>query len=176
MLGSGQQAASPTAVLLEQGGSFFVYEPSLGIIASDATVEGAYRRFSEAKRTLTVDAERAGLVMRRRLAPVRLPPRPRQIIHGQRGAVAELAMFLAKTVILLLVLGAIGGALGITVGRMTANVKPVGMADIADKAAEIARDASSLSPEKKELLRESVGIVSRELAPVIDSWRNPPSR
>jgi len=78
-------------------------------------------------------------------------------------------MFFAKTCIVFLILGglvALGGGL----------LKPLAMADIADKAADIARDISSLPPEKKELLRQSVGTVSRELSPVGDAWRNPPSK
>lgn len=173
MLGSRQEVAPSTAVLLERGGSFFVYEPNLGIIASDETVEGAYRRFAGAKRALAEDAERAGLMLRRSVASARLPAQPRPSAPGRRGVVAELTMFVAKIGIFFVVVGAIGVAVLMAIGP---TVKPLGMADIVDKAAEIARDISSLSPEKKELLRQSVGIVSRELDPVGDAWRNPPPR
>lgn len=176
MLGSRHDVAPSTAVLLERGGSFFVYEPNLGIIVSDETVEGAYRRFAGAKRALAEEAERAGLMMRRSVAPARLPARPRPIAAGRRGVAAELTMFLAKIGIFFVVVGGIGAAVAMMVGPTASNVKPLGMADIADKAAEIARDISSLSPEKKELLRQSVGTVSRELDPVADAWRSPPSR
>jgi hypothetical protein len=158
-------------VLLERGGSFFVYEPNLGIIASDGTVEGAYRRFAGAKIALVEDAERAGLALRRSAVPARLPARPRRVATGQRGVVAELSLFVAKIGILFLVVGAIGLAVAKTAGS---GGKPLGMADIVDKAAEIARDVAGLPPEKKESLRQSVGAVSRELGPVFDAWRNPP--
>jgi hypothetical protein len=176
MLESRQEGEPWTAVLLERGGSFFVYEPNLGIIASDDTVEGAYRRFSGVRRSLVEDAERAGLVLRRPVEQVRLHARPHSPAGSQRGVVEELTIFLAKTGIFILVVGVIGLAIAMTVGHVASNVKPLAMADIADKAADIARDTSTLSPEKKELLRQSVGVVSRELGPVIDAWRNPPPR
>ena len=171
MAGARQEVGESTAVLLERGGSFFVYEPNLGIIASDGTVEGAYRRFTGAKLALVEDAERAGLALRRSTVPDRLPARPRKVAVGQRGVVAELSLFVAKIGILFLVVGAIGLAVAMTTGS---GGKSLGMADIVDKAAEIARDVSGLPPEKKELLRQSVGVVSRELGPVFDAWRNPP--
>jgi len=168
MLGTRQEVAPSTVVVLERGGNFFAYEPGLGIVVSDETVEGAYRRFANAKRALMEDAERAGLAIRRLVASPGSNPRAGSAV-GQRSVAAELTMFLAKTCIVFLVLGgfvALGGGL----------LKPLAMADIADKAADIARDISSLPPEKKELLRQSVGIVSRELSPVGDAWRNPPSK
>ena len=81
-------------------------------------------------------------------------------------------MFLAKTAIFILVLGAIGATMFAT----TSGGRPLSMADIADKAAEIARDVSGMPEDKKETLRRSVGVLSRELGPVIDAWRNPPAR
>jgi len=171
MAGARQDVGESTAVLLERGGNFFVYEPNLGIIASDGTVEGAYRRFTGAKRALVEEAERAGLALRRSGAPAPLPARPRQVATGQRGVVAELSLFVAKIGIFFLVIGGIGAVVAMTAGS---GGKPLGMADVADKAAEIARDVSNLPPEKKALLRQSVGVVSRELGPVFDAWRSPP--
>jgi len=168
MLGARQEVAPSTAVVLERGGLFFVYEPSLGIVVSDDTVEGDYRRFASAKRALMDEAERAGLTIRRFVAPAepRLQP---QLAAGQRPVVAELTIFFAKICIIFLVIGGL-----IALGA--SFVKPLAMGDIADKAADIARDISSLSPDKKELLRQSVGTVSRELGPVGDAWRNPPPK
>jgi len=171
MAGARQEMGESTAVLLERGGSFFVYEPNLGIIASDGTVEGAYGRFTGAKQALIEDIGRAGLALRRSAVPARRPVRSRRITGGQRGIIAELSLFVAKIGIFLLVVGGIGAGIAMTVGS---GGKPLGMVDIADKAAEIARDVSNLPPEKKELLRQSVGVVSRELGPVFDAWRNPP--
>jgi hypothetical protein len=174
MAGPRQEGEEATAVLLERGGSFFVYEPNLGIIASDETVEGAYRRFTGARLALAEEAERAGLTLSRSFVPARLPARPARVVAGgHRGVVAELSLFVAKLGIFFLIVGGIGLGVATTVGS---RGRPLGMADVADKAAEIARDVSNLPAEKKELLRQSVGVVSRELGPVFDAWRNPPSQ
>jgi len=177
MLGKSGETTPSTAVVVERGGSFFVYESNLGIVASDGTLEGAYRKFLEAKQTLLAEADRAGLTVQQVVAASSLPresaPRsrvkPQLVAGGHRTVGAELGMFAAKTFIVLLVVGAIGGIVALSLGG-----KPLAMADIADKAADIARDVSSLSPEKKEQFRRSVGVVSRELSPIIDAWRNPP--
>lgn len=187
MAGARQEGGASTAVLLERDGSFFVYEPNLGVIASDGTVEGAYRRFTGAKRALAEEAERAGLTLKRSFVPPRPPARPvqmppgqaaasplvtSQIVAGQRSVVAELSLFVAKLGIFFLIVGGAGLIVATTVGG--GGGKSLGIADIADKAAEIARDVSNLPPDKKEQFRQSVGVVSRELGPVFDAWRNPP--
>jgi hypothetical protein len=166
MPGTRQEVTPSTAVILERGGSFFVYEPEIGIVASDVTAEGAYRKFAQAKHALMEDAGRAGLMAKQYVRSPQAQQKPRHSV-GQRSVAAELTMFLAKVCIFFLVVGVIGGL-------AASNIKPLAIADIADKAADIARDISSLSPEKKELLRQSVGTVSRELSPVVDAWRNPP--
>ena len=48
------------------------------------------------------------------------------------------------------------------------------LADVARKAEDIARDARNLPEEKKASLRQNIGAISRELAPFVDAWRNPP--
>ena len=154
MLEARQEVAPSTAVVIERGGIFFVYEPSLGIVVSDETIEGAYRRFAGAKRALVDEAERAGLTIRRFVAPAEPQLQP-QLAGGQRPVVAELTIFFAKICIVFLV---IGGLIALGAGF----VKPLAMGDIADKAADIARDISSLSPDKKDLLRQSVGGNVRE--------------
>ena len=134
-----------------------------------------YRKFAAAKAALVENAERAGLRIGL-LATPGAPAQLRQTGGSQRSCLHELALFLAKTAIFIFVVGAIGATIALAVGRATSGVKPIGMADIADKAAEVARDLSSLPPEKKESLRQSIGVLSRELGPVIDAWRNPPSQ
>jgi len=176
MLGPLLDEASSTVVLLERDGRFFVYETNLGIIGADHTVEGAYRKFGAAKAALIEEAERAGLRIGPLVTPAGAPTQIRPAGGGQRSVLHELAMFLAKTAIFILLVGAIGATIAVAVGRATSGVKPIGMADIADKAAEVARDLSSLPPEKKNSLRQSIGVLSRELGPVIDAWRNPPSQ
>jgi len=93
----------------------------------------------------------------------------------------ELAMFASKALIVLAFL-AIGGAIAAakiqgTVDQIVATLKTevasgkgITLADVADKAADIARDAESMPPEKKELLKRSVGTISREFSPVADAW------
>jgi len=57
-----------------------------------------------------------------------------------------------------------------TLKTEVASGKGIALADVADKVADIARDAESMPPEKKELLRRSVGTISREFSPVADAW------
>jgi len=177
MLGAGVEETPSTAVVIERDGSFFVYQPDLGIVASDGTLEGAYRRFLETRQSLLAEAMRAGLVVRDAVATAKSQPARRQSVQpayspsvvGQRSFGSELALFFAKMCVFFVVIGAIVGSVALSL-----NIKPLAIADIADKAADIARDVSSLSPEKKEQLRRSVGIISRELSPVGDAWRAPP--
>jgi hypothetical protein len=174
---AGVNEAPSTAVIVERDGSFFVYQPDLGIVASDGTLEGAYRRFVDTRQTLLAEAARAGLVVRDAVELNKSrPARQRSVqpafspsVVGQRSFGSELALFVAKMCVFFVVIGAIVGSVALSL-----DIKPLAFADISDKAADIARDVSSLSPEKKEQLRRSVGIISRELGPVGDAWRAPP--
>ena len=179
-----------TVVLVERGGKFFVYEPALGIIASADNVEAAYGRFVEARSGFFTSVEQAGLTLDRPAGAV--GPRDTLRLAG-RTWWQELALFVGKMVIVLAVIGGIGAfaAIGVkkavdqaaasinttintSIGPALGSLGKISLADVATKAEDIARDARSLTPENKEKLRRSIAIISRELDPVVDAWRNPP--
>src|SRR5260370_21071112 len=95
------------AVLIERHGRFFVYEPWIGVVGSGETVEAAYRAFIGAKRGLMEEVERAGLTIE--AAPLTAPAAQ---TPTRRGIAVELGVFLAKTCIVLLIVGWIA-ALGV---------------------------------------------------------------
>lgn len=228
--------AAPTAVLLERDGRFFVYQPGLALVASGESVEAAYSKFFDARRSFFDEVKRAGLTT----DPVSGQPPvvgAAQFLPG-RGFVGELGLFLAKTSIVLLIVAGVGIA-GVTainraVDRTVASIAPeiartstgvremlpeitseiartssgarellkdlqiavkevqaavkeaqasvkevqsmggISMVDVANKAAVIVQDVEAMPQERKESLRKSVGILSRELSPIIEAWRNPP--
>jgi len=183
LLQSGDQMSSPrsaesdTVVLVEKGGRFFVYQPALGVIAADDTVERAYDKFVGAKRAYLDDLAKAGLSLSPAVsAPSQAPP---------RHIAGELAFFLAKTCIVFVLIGAFvliaADQAGRAVNRLASGIdqaiaplKSISLLDLADKAADIAKDAQNLPPEKKDALRRNLAIISREAAPFFEAWRNPP--
>jgi hypothetical protein len=170
-----KEVSPSTTVLIERGGSYFVYEPTLGIIASGDTVEGAYRKFVGARRDLMEEVERAGLTVSRNQSSTPLPAA--EGVPG-RSLLGELGLFAAKLCIVLVLVGAIGGAavrsVASGVSQALAPFSSIVLADVVRKADDVARDARSLTIEQKESLRRSVGILSRELQPLLEAWRNPP--
>ena len=84
------------AVLVEKNGRFFVYEPSLGVIASDESVDRAYEKFVGAKREFVVEIARAGLAV---VAPA--PAASTAPVLASRPLVDEVRLFLVKTCIVL---------------------------------------------------------------------------
>jgi hypothetical protein len=82
-------------------------------------------------------------------------------------------MFVAKVAIVLLLVAGLGAAAAIGMKNAVGG-GGVSMVDIANKAAEIVRDVQAMPPDRKESLRQSIGILSREAAPIVDAWRNPP--
>lgn len=168
-----QQSAS--IVLLARSGRFFVYEPGLGVIASAETVDGAYEKFDGIRRQHLEEVESAGLAARRS------PSGPSKQSIGR-----ELGIFSAKVCIVLLVLAAIlvpaisgmGRAIEQTANTISNRLSSTGslsLNDVVQKATDIAKDAQDLSPERKETLRQSLEVISRELRPFVDAWRNPPN-
>lgn len=162
-----------STVLLAKGGRFFVYEPGIGVIASGNSVEGAYEKFSNVRHEHLAEVERAGLTAVR---PIAKPFRP--------SVGRELAVFLAKVCIVLLVLAAIAIPCVLTLARALeqtvagissglASTGSISLKDVVQKAADIAKDARDLPPEKKEALRRSIEAISREVEPFVDAWRNP---
>ena len=172
------------AVLLEKGGRFFVYDIGLGVIASDESVAGAYEKFANTRRGFIEEVERAGLTVARSSTPAQsVLPATRQ------GIAAELGPFLVKTcmvVLLVVAIGAFGvsfavgvvtrsiGNLAATASQIAGPLKSISMSDIATKAEDIVRDVQAMPQERKESLRQSIGILSREAEPIVEAWRNPP--
>src|SRR5260370_23783970 len=128
-------AAPTTAVLVEKGGRFFIYEPTLGVIGTDDTVEKAYDNFLNAKCAYLDDVAQAGLTL---ASPVAAP-------SGQaitpRHFVGELGLFLAKTCIVFVLVGALvliaANQAGRAVNRLASGVdqaiaplKSVSLADV----------------------------------------------
>jgi hypothetical protein len=179
MSAPGSNAGAASAVLVEKGGRFFVYEPTLGVIAADDTVEKAYDKFLNAKRAYLDDVAQAGLSM----APPSAAPVVRSV--ASRHFVGELGLFVAKTCIVFVLVGVLllvaADQAARTVNRLASGIdqaiaplKSISLADLAVKAADIAKDARDLPAEKKEMLRRSIGTISLETAPFFDAWRNPP--
>ncbi|UYN97341.1 MAG: hypothetical protein KIT25_10565 [Enhydrobacter sp.] len=183
-----QARHAPSAtVLLERDGEYFVYEPGLALVASGDTVESAYRSFSEGKKALFENARRAGLTTGEASVASAAG-----FVAG-RGFFGELGLFLTKTCIVLLIIGGIGvtaataldkaiSGLSAEVARVSAGVadvlKGVGsisMVDIANKAAVIVQDVQAMPADRKESLRQSIGILSREATPIVEAWRSPPT-
>jgi len=174
-------------ILIEKNGRFFFFQPDIGVIASDEGIEGAYGKFSDARRAFWNDVAQAGLAAGGPGA-VAAPLRGRGEIvavagPGRRGVAAELGLFVAKLCIAVALIGGVGAmvvsraASGIaTTLQQVGSPKPISLADVSRKAADIVKDIHSLSKEDKEALLQSVAAISRELDPLVDAWRNPPPR
>jgi hypothetical protein len=174
-------AAPASAVLVEKSGRFFVYEPTLGVIMADDTVQKAYDKFLDAKRAYLDNVAQAGLT----LAPPSAAPSAQLI--AVRPFVDELGLFLAKTCVVFVLIGILvlmaadqaGRAvnrLALGIDQAIAPLRSISLADVVAKAAAIAKDAHDLPTEKKEALRRSIGTISVEAAPFVDAWRNPPQQ
>ena len=173
--------ASPTgAVLVDKNGRFFVYEPRLGVIASDDSVERAYEKFVVSKREFVAELECAGLTVGTPVATAGAAP-----VLASRPMADELRLFLVKTCIVLLIVAGVAVAAVVGVNQAIAGLAGaiasleglgnLSLADVANKAEAMAIDARDFPADRKELLRRSVGDLSRELGPIIDAWRNPPA-
>lgn len=173
------EQSSSTAVLVEKDGTFFFYQPELGVIASGDSVEGAYEKFVGARSACLRDLNHAGLTISRPVAadPVAIQPTKREIGW-------ELGLFAVKICLVFVLIGAIGAVAANGVSRAVegavAAIAPqfeglgkLSLADVSVKAADIARDAQNLPESQKASLRQSIGIISRELEPLVEAWRNP---
>jgi len=175
--------SSASGVLIERDGRFFVYEPTLGVIVSDDSAAKAYDKFTAARRAYLDDLQRAGLSLAAapaaggRAGPV-----------AYRGVMAELGLFVAKACIvvvvfaLLAVTAADQAARAVnrvaqntvqSVNQALAPLTTISLTDVVRKAADIARDAEDLPPERKESLRRSIAAISIETAPFREAWTNP---
>ena len=167
----------PAAVLLEKDGRFVFYQPDIGVIASDDSIDAAYAKFASARRGFLEEVERAGLTTGGAFVA-----RAAEHTARPRDFAGELKLFLVKTCIVLLVVGAIGALLARSVSDLTSAIdqalkplKTITLADVARKAADVAKDAQTLTKQEKESLRQSVGTISREIEPIVDAWRTPPT-
>jgi len=170
---------SSQTVLLENGGKFFVYQPTSGVIASGNSVTAAYQKFTDAQRVFLDTVQQAGLT-----AGVQESSGLTGVaVH--RSAIGELGLFAAKFGVVLLVLSGIGalavGAIENAVGgatqgisRALAGVGSLTLSDIVTKSDDIVRDFKSVPEQRKEDFRKNVGEISRQLSPIVDAWRNPP--
>jgi hypothetical protein len=189
--------SSFTAVLLERDGKFYFYQPGLAVIASGESVEGAYQKFLGARRNFIQEVENAGLSAGTGQPSTPTLPQPLKIRRARsNGIVRELGLFLAKMCIVLLIMAAIGAVAAVEVKRSTARLvastrlfvhaltsgqssllsgiksqTKISLVDILSKAAQ---HAQAMPEDRKEELRQSVGILSREAEPLIEAWRKPP--
>jgi len=168
------------AVLLAREGRYFFYEPGIGVIASSENIEEAYEKFNDARREYMTQAELAGLATVATGIPSGAAP-----VALRLNTRHELALFVAKVCILFAIVAvvALPAVFGITrtIDQAAASISSamggegrLSLADVARKADDIARDARNLPEEKKASLRQNIGAISRELAPFVDAWRNPP--
>ncbi len=177
------RSLSSSAVLLERDGRFYFFQPGLGVIASGDRISSAYARFSEAKRQYLEEFDRAGLAANS--SGLATSSSGAQTLNGsvvsRPAFVQEMQLFATKTVIVLAIIGIAGAiaanAVGGMVGGITAalaKIEPISMVDVADKASVIVRDLRDLPADRRESLRQSIGVISRELQPFVDAWREPP--
>jgi len=163
-----------SAVLIEKGGRFYFYQPGLGVIGAGATIAEAYAKFSRTRTEFLEEAKNASLTIDRR-APVADGQSTVAISEGSMWR--ELALFFAKLCIVLIVIAGIGGvgawSIARSVGKLSLDVNPLSLDDIARKSEEVARDIKTTPNDSKELLRRSVAAISRAIGPLVDAWRNP---
>lgn len=171
-----------SVTLVEKNGRFFFFQPDVGVIASDVSIENAYQKFLGARHEFWRNVEQAGLTVggNHRASDAQ------EIVLASTGrsVPSELGLFVAKLGIAIVLIGAISG---VVVTRATSGIasaidhvagpaKSISMADVSRKAADIVNDLRSLTEQEKDSIRQSVGAISRELDPIIDAWRNPPAK
>jgi hypothetical protein len=165
----------PTVVLLERNGRYFVYEPGLALISSDGDIKVAYEKFAAARHSYFEDIGRAGLTFN--ASSLATPGTSKAQSTVGRSFRGELALFAAKLCVVLVFIAVIGASLGIVVQQLAAANSAQGglsMVDIANKAEVIAKDVQAMPQERKDALRRSIGVLSRELEPIVEAWRNSP--
>ncbi len=167
--------------MLEKDGRYFFYQPACGLIASGDSVASAHQKFEEARRLFLENVQRAGLA----ISPAH-DMKHALGFAGQRGVAAEIGLFAAKCGLVLVLLAGIGtvavsaiesSLAGVTQGvsRVFASLGSVTLADVVAKSDDIVRDLNTLPESRKEDLRRNVGEISRQLTPIVDAWRNPPT-
>jgi hypothetical protein len=179
--------SSVTGVIIERGDRFFVYEPTLGVIASDDSAAKAYDKFAAARRAYLDDLQNAGLSMAAAPSAWAAPGAAAGIGAGPRvyrGVWAELGLFVAKSCIVVAVFALLAATAANQAARAVNRVaqsvdqaldpiKTISLADVVRKAADVARDAQDLPPERKESLRRSIAAIALEVEPFREAWSNP---
>jgi hypothetical protein len=172
--------------LVENGGRYYFLQPELGVIGSGATVSAAYEKFIATRQIYLSEIASAGLSGLLASSPAKtsaavFPGVPVATVAKDDFKHA-LKIFVAKFCIVLAVIGVVvaaaGQIVGSAVGRLTASLdglQPISISDVDTKIADIVGDFRSLSPERKEALRQNIGAMSRELQPLADAWRTPPA-
>jgi hypothetical protein len=170
-----------SVTLVEKNGRFFFFQPGVGVIASDESIENAYQKFLGARDAFWHEVEQAGLTVGSSQRAAEAQP---VLAATGRSVPAELGLFVAKLGIAVGLIGAVGGVVvtraagGVVaaVDRIVGPMTSVSMADVSRKAADVVKDMRSLTDQERETLRQSVGTISREIAPMVDAWRNPPAK
>lgn len=179
------ESSASEMVVIERDGRFFFFQPDLGVIVSDENLEKAHAKFVDVRQAFLKDVERAGVTLgRHRAASTSIPT---SVVAPSRQVIAvELGLFTAKFCVILVFVVAIGavvvGHIAKAVDQAVSGIAPqidaltkLSLADVSIKAADIARDAQNLPESRKEALRQSIAVISRELEPVAEAWRNPGS-
>jgi len=151
-------ALAARLTLIEKDGRFFLFEPGLAVMGSGANIEEAYTQYVERRRLYVADVEKSGL------APVVFAPPAKSL---RKSIAAELSMFLAKTILVVLVVA----------GLLVAAVIPLislSISDVADKAFDVAVDMQDMKEIQRRKLSQSIGEISRQLRPFAEVWQNPP--
>jgi hypothetical protein len=171
-----------SVTLVEKNGRFFFFQPDVGVIASDESIENAYQKFLGARHEFWREIEQAGLSV----GNSRGAPGAHEIVLSPTGrsVPSELGLFVAKFSLAMILIAAIGGvvvtraASGIAaaIDQVTGPARSISIADVSRKAADIVKDLRSLTESEKESLRQSIGAISREIDPIVDAWRNPPAK
>lgn len=182
------------AILSETNGKFYFYQPELNLIASGDTVASAYENFCGVRLNFFHEIERAGLEDE---LPTRRALRATGALRGGRGFRDEMGVFLFKTAIVFLLIAAFGAIGMFATGRLVRNeiarldtgafksalatfsggfgaemrklASAVQHASLVDFANNAARHAQAMPSERKEQLRESVGVLAQEAKPIVDA-------
>ncbi len=164
------------AILSEKNGQFYIYQPELNIIATGETLASAYDKFCSIRLDFLHEIERAGL--EDELPQVRPVRGARTSMRGTGGgavaAAGNLSMFIVKLAIVV-GLFAFVGVVGLFalervvtngVARINNGTAHASLVDLTNNAA---RHAQAMPADRKDQLRDSVGILAREAKPILDA-------
>jgi hypothetical protein len=180
------ESSASEMVVIEKDGRFFLFQPDLGVIVSDESLEKAHAKFVDVRQAFLKDVERAGVTLGRHRAASTSIPTSAVSVPSRQVIAVELGLFAVKFCVILVFVVATGavvvGHIAKAVDQAVLGIAPridaltkLSLADVSIKAADIARDAQNLPESRKEALRQSIAVISRELEPVAEAWRNPGS-